>query len=158
MSDEKDLDLEEKAEVVEEVKEPEILNEDYKEQYLHALADYQNLVRQTQKEKAEFFRYALADFLGDLLPVYDNLKISVANLTAEEEKSPWVAGVKHVLKQFRDILEARGVEEIKTVGEAFDHSTMEALEGEGEMVEKEVKAGYKLHGKVIAPAKVIVKK
>jgi len=155
MSDNQDLDLKEEKE---EVKEPEPINEDYKEQYLRALADYQNLVKQTQKEKEEFFRYALADFLGDILPVYDNLKISVANLTEEEQRSPWVEGVKHVLKQFKDILEARGVEEIKTIGEAFDHATMEALEGEGEAVEREVKTGYKLQGKVIFPAKVIVKK
>jgi len=147
-----------KEEAKEEEKEPEIINEDYKEQYLRALADYQNLVRQMQKEKEEFFRYALADFLEDILPIYDNLKISVASLTEEEQASPWVIGVKHVLKQFKDILEVRRVEEIKTVGEAFDHTTMEALEGEGEVVEREVKAGYKLNGKVISPAKVIVKK
>lgn len=155
MSEEKDLDP---VEEVETKVSENVINEDYKEQYLRALADYQNLVRQSQKEKQEFFRYALADFLQDLLPVYDNLKVSVVNLSEEEEKSPWVAGVKYVLKQFKDILETRGVEEIKTVGEVFDHVTMEALEGEGELVEKEAKAGYKLNGKVISPAKVIVKK
>ncbi|MEI7620513.1 MAG: nucleotide exchange factor GrpE [Candidatus Falkowbacteria bacterium] len=159
MSEEKDLD-QSAEEVVSETKAEtvNIINEDYKEQYLRALADYQNLARQGQKEKEEFFRYALADFLQDILPVYDNLKTSVATLTEEETKSPWVEGVKYVLKQFKDILEARGVEEIKTVGETFNHETMEALEGEGELVEKEVKAGYKLNGKVISPAKVIVKK
>lgn len=159
MSEEKDLD-QSKEEVVSAKKAEtvNIINEDYKEQYLRALADYQNSVRQGQKEKEEFFRYVLADFLQDILPVYDNLKISVATLTEEESKSPWVEGVKYVLKQFKDILEARGVEEIKTVGETFNHETMEALEGEGELVEKEVKAGYKLNGKVISPAKVIVKK
>ena len=33
---------------------------------------------------------------------------------------------------------------------------MEALEGEGDIVSKEVMAGYMLNGKVIKPAKVIV--
>jgi molecular chaperone GrpE len=141
-----------------ETKTDPIITEDYKDQYLRALADYQNLLRQTQKEKTEFFRYALADFLADLLPVYDNLKMSIANLKEDEQKSPWVEGVKYVLKQFKDILTERGVEEIKTVGEKFDHETMEAVEGEGELVEREIKAGYKLNGKVISPAKVIVKK
>lgn len=159
MSEEKDLDQAEEELVSEDKAESvNIINEDYKEQYLRALADYQNLARQSQKEKEEFFRYALADFLQDILPVYDNLKMSVANLGAEEQKNPWVEGVKYVLKQFKDILEARGVEEIKTTGEAFNHETMEALEGEGELVEKEIKAGYKLNGRVISPAKVIVKK
>ncbi len=155
MSEAKDL---EQSEAEAAVETPSSVNEDYKEQYLRALADYQNLSRQAERERGEFVRYALADFLQDILPIYDNLKMSVANLKEEEQKSPWVEGVKYVLKQFKDVLEARGVEEIKTVGEKFDHATMEALEGEGEIVEQEIKAGYKLNGKVISPAKVIVKK
>lgn len=158
MSEEKDLDQPEETAGSEEAKTANEPEEDYKEKYLRALADYQNLIRQSQKEKEEFFRYALADFLQDILPVYDHLKMSVANLKEEEQKSPWVEGVKYVLKQFKDVLEARGVEEIKTVGEAFDHETMDALEGEGEIVDKEIKAGYKLNGRVISPAKVVVKK
>lgn len=158
MSEEKDLEQPEGTAGSEESKDSNESDDDYKEKYLRALADYQNLVRQAQKEKEEFFRYALADFLQDILPVYDHLKMSVANLKEEEQKSPWVEGVKYVLKQFKDVLEARGVEEIKTVGEAFDHETMDAIEGEGEIVDKEIKAGYKLNGRVISPAKVVVKK
>jgi len=48
------------------------------------------------------------------------------------------------------------VEEIKTVGEKFNHNTMEAIEGKGEKVVKELRPGYKLNGKVIIAAKVIV--
>jgi molecular chaperone GrpE len=148
---------EQKADTTAEEKEAVVDNEDYKERYLRALADYQNLLRQTQKEKEEFFRYALADFLYDLLPTYDNLKLAVSSLSPEEEKNPWVAGVRHVLRQFQEALAAKGVEEIKTVGEKFDPETMEAMSGEGETVEKELKPGYKLNGKVIVAAKVTVK-
>ncbi len=130
--------------------------ETWEHQYKRALADYQNLLKQTAKEKEEFVRYALTDFLHDLLPVYDHLKMSLNNLNGEEEKNPWVEGVRHVLKQFKEILNNRGVEEIKTKGEKFDHQTMEALEGAGERVKKEIIPGYKLNGRVIRPAKVIV--
>ncbi len=150
MSEEKIVDAAEEKEVA-------VDSEDYKERYLRALADYQNLSRQTQKEKEEFFRYALADFLYDLLPTYDHLKLAVASLSPAEEKNPWVAGVRHVLRQFQEALAAKGVEEIKTVGEKFDPETMEAMSGEGETVEKELKPGYKLNGKVIIAAKVTVK-
>lgn len=130
--------------------------ETWEHQYKRALADYQNLLKQTAKEKEEFVRYALTDFLHDLLPVYDHLKMSLASLNGEEEKSPWVEGVRHVLKQFKEVLNNRGIEEIKTVGEKFDHHCMEALEGSGEKVKQEVIPGYKLNGRVIRPAKVIV--
>jgi molecular chaperone GrpE len=131
--------------------------ESFEHQYKRALADYQNLLKQTVKDKADFAKYALQDFLQDLLPVYDHLKLSITGLSEEEGSSAWVIGVRHVLKQFKDILEARGVEEIKTIGEKFDHNTMEAMDGTGETVAKEIMPGYKLNGRVIRPAKVIVK-
>ncbi len=130
--------------------------EPWEHKYKRALADYQNLLKQTAKDRAEFIKYALSDFLHDILPVYDHLKMSLAGLSEEEGKNAWVEGVKHVLKQFREVLNARGVEEIKTTGEKFDHNTMEAIDGAGEIVKQEIMPGYKLNGKVIRPAKVIV--
>jgi len=128
----------------------------WENKYLRALADYQNLLKQTAREKTEFAKYALTDFLHNVLPVYDHLKMSLNGLSAEEKKNPWAEGVGHVLKQFRQVLADHGIEEIKTVGELFDHETMEAIDGSGEMVAQELMPGYKLNGKVIRHAKVIV--
>lgn len=134
----------------------EVEVESSEQKYLRALADYQNLLKQSAKERIEFFKFALEDFLQELLPVYDHLKLSLKGLSEEEGKSPWVEGVRHVLKQFKATLENRGVEEIKTEGEKFNHDEMEAVDGEGEKVKSEVMPGYKLNGKVIRVAKVIV--
>lgn len=128
----------------------------WEERYKRALADYQNLLKQTAKERQEFIRYALDDFLQNVLPVYDHLKMSLSSLPEGELKNPWVEGVGHVLKQFKEVLCQHGIEEIKTVGEKFDHQTMEAVSGSGEIVKVEVQPGYKLNGKLIRPAKVIV--
>jgi molecular chaperone GrpE len=130
--------------------------ESWEHKYKRALADYQNLLKQQAKERDEFIKYAVADFLQDILPVYDHLKLSLTGLSEDDDKNPWAVGVRHVLKQFKDILSSRGVTEIKTVGEKFDHNTMEAIDGSGEMVKQEIMPGYQLHGKVIRPAKVIV--
>ncbi|MBN2854194.1 nucleotide exchange factor GrpE [Patescibacteria group bacterium] len=134
----------------------EVEVESSEQKYLRALADYQNLLKQNAKERAEFVKFALEDFLQDLLPVYDHLKLSLKGLSEEEGKSAWVEGVRHVLKQFKTTLENRGIEEIKTEGEKFNHDEMEAIDGEGEKVKSEVMPGYKLNGKVIRVAKVIV--
>ncbi len=133
-------------------------DETWENKYLRALADYQNLLKQSAKDREDFVKYAVSDFLQDLLPVYDHLKLSLLGLSSEELKNPWAVGVAHVLKQFKDVLEARGVLEIKTVGEQFDHNTMEAIDGEGTVVKQEIMPGYKLNGRVIRPAKVIVSK
>lgn len=133
-----------------------IVTQDFEGKYKRALADYQNLLKSTAQEKSNFVKYAISDLLEDIIPVYDHLKMSLQNLPSEEENSAWVKGVKYVLKQFKEVIEARGVSEIKTVGEKFDHNEMEALEGSGEIVVKEVMSGYKLNGRLFRAAKVIV--
>ena len=130
--------------------------EDLDNKYKRALADYQNLLKRTVVEKQEFIKYANERLLHEILPVYDNLKISLFHIDEEALAKGWAEGIKYVVKQFKDVLSNLGVEEIKTNGEKFNHNTMEAVEGKGEKVKKEVKAGYKLSGKVIIPAKVAV--
>jgi len=132
--------------------------------YKRALADYQNLLKQSAQDKQDFVKYANEGLILEMIPVYDNLKMSLAHVNEEAKTNGWLEGVKHVIKQFKSVLESMGVEEIKTKGEKFDHNTMEAIDGpsagsghsKGDKVKTEVKPGYKLRGKVIIPAKVIV--
>ena len=131
---------------------------DYEHLYKRALADYQNLVKQSAQEKQDFIKYANENFILEILPVFDNLKVSIASLSEEEANNPWVEGIKYVIKQFQDVLSEAGVEEIKTEGQKFNPEEMEAMEGKGERVGKQVKPGYKLKGKVITPAKVVLEK
>ena len=131
-------------------------NNGFENKYKRALADYQNLLKRTAQEKVEFVKYANEDLIQAIIPVYDNLKMSLAHVDEAVEKNGWLEGIKHVIRQFKDVLESMGVEEIKTIGEKFDHNTMEAIEGKGDKVVKELRPGYKLNGKVIVAAKVIV--
>jgi len=136
----------------------------FEDKYLRALADYQNLLKQTAKEKMEFAVYANEQLLKEILPVYDHLKLAMEHHNGESSDE-WLAGVKHVVKQFKDVLEKIGVEEIKVKDKKFDHNLMDAIKSEETkdenldgQVAKEVKAGYKLNGKIIEPAKVVVYK
>ncbi|PIR13610.1 nucleotide exchange factor GrpE [Candidatus Falkowbacteria bacterium CG11_big_fil_rev_8_21_14_0_20_39_10] len=162
-------------------------NESFEHRYKRALADYQNLLKRTAQDKQEFARYANEQLILEIIPVYDNLKMSLehapvyaptdiksafrqgeafssvktsadrsAGKDKEAKENGWLEGIGHVVRQFEGALKNLGVEEIKTKGENFDHHTMEAIEGKGRKVKKEVRPGYKLNGKVIVPAKVIV--
>jgi len=144
--------------------EEKIAGENFENLYKRALADYQNLLKQTAKEKMEFAVYANEQMLREILPVYDHLNMAIAHHNGESSDE-WITGVKHVVKQFKDVLEKIGVEEIKVKDKKFDHNLMDALSNEetedkklDDLVAKEIKAGYKLNGKVIEPAKVIVYK
>lgn len=136
----------------------------FKDRYKRALADYQNLLKQTAKEKMEFAVFANEQMLKEILPVYDNLKLSVEHNNGKLSDE-WLNGVEHVVKQFKDVLGKIGVEEINVKDGEFDHNLMDALQSEETedesldgQIAKEIKTGYKLNGKVIEPAKVIVYK
>lgn len=129
--------------------------------YKRALADYQNLLKQTAKEKEEFAKYANEIIILNILPVYDNLKISLMHFNGDKVAE----GIKHIINQFKEVLKSFGVEEIKTEGEKFDHNLMEAIEKEETedekkdgMVARELSVGYRLNGKVIRAARVAVYK
>ncbi len=125
--------------------------------YKRALADYQNLQKRSLEEKNDFAKYANENLLHEILPIYDNLKISLLHINEQTDQNAWAEGIKYVIKQFKEVLKNAGVEEIETEGKKFDLNTMEAVEGKGEKVKKEIKPGYKLNGKVIIAAKVSLK-
>ena len=140
------------------IEELEQEKQDLQEKCDRALADYHNLQQRKEEEKKEFTKYSNEKLLQELLPVFDNLKISLQHVSEEDRENAWVKGVEYVVKQFREVLQENGVEEIEAEGKEFDHERMEAVEGKGDKVKKEVKPGYMLNGKVIIPAKVIVEK
>jgi len=138
---------------------------DLEHKYKRALADYQNLLKRTAIEKREYVKYANERLLNEILPVYDNLKLAVAhaNGTPNGANNAVMEGVKHVLNQFKGVLESLSVKEIKTIGEKFDHHAMEAVEKKETnekkkdgIVESEIMPGYKLGDRVIRAARVVV--
>ncbi|MEI8361553.1 MAG: nucleotide exchange factor GrpE [bacterium] len=144
---------------------PEEASVDYQAKYARALADYQNLLRQTVKEKEDFQRFANENMVLGILPVYDNLKISMKHIDTAAEKSGWADGIGYVVKQFADFFESIGVKEIKTAGHKFDHNKMEAVSevatDDKKLVHhvcEELTAGYELKGRVIRAARVSVYK
>jgi molecular chaperone GrpE len=139
---------------------------DYEALYKRALADYQNLMKQSAKEKSELSKYANEQIVMELLPVYDNLRVALDHAGCGNGSANGIeAGVGYVVKQWRSILETNGVSEIKAMGEHFDHATMEAVEtdltdekeDEGK-VSRVLKPGYAMNGKVLFPARVAVYK
>lgn len=145
--------------------EPRKKHQELEDKYKRALADYQNLLKQTAKEKSETVKYANERLLYEILPVYDNLKMSLAHTNEEAGKNGWLEGVQYIIKQFKEVLSRAGAEEMETAGQKFDYHTMEAIsreetddETKDGLVAAEVKSGYKLNGKVIIPAKVVVYK
>lgn len=136
--------------------------DEYLAGWKRALADYQNLVKETAKNQAEFAKYANVNLVLAILPVLDNFKIALSQITEVEKGSALVTGFSHIKKQLEDILKECGCEAIKAVGEQFNPSEHEAVETvvdencADNVIVMEKKSGYKLNGRVVQVAKVVV--
>lgn len=123
------------------------------EQLKRALADYANLEKRFEEERKMFSTLHNMIIIEKFLPVLDNLESAQAHVKDE--------GLQMVLKQFKDVLDQEGVEEITTEGTGFDpnlHEAVETTQGEENKIVNTIAKGYKIDGKVIRPAKVVVGK
>lgn len=142
------------------------VNVDYKDKYMRAHADYQNLVRETNTRRAEWAQMSEVQVLEAFIPVYDNFKKAAAHQPTEESSAwkNWGMGIGFIEKQFGEVLKRFGIEPIETVGKTFDPTMHEAVEEEiNEELEmdtiiREVESGYKKGSRIIKPAKVVVSK
>lgn len=132
-------------------------------QMLRLQADFDNFRKRTRAEKDEWRSMIVSGFCADLLPVMDNFRWAVMAMEKDEAAKPHLAGVQMILKQLLDVLAAKGVEPIKTVGEDFDPKFHDAMgqvevadESQAGKVLEEVMAGYKIGDKVIRVARVKV--
>ncbi|MDQ7031287.1 MAG: nucleotide exchange factor GrpE [Desulfonauticus sp.] len=131
---------------------------------LRTLADGENLKKRLNKEKEEFCRFATGKLLEELLPVMDNLELALEHANKQNECSSLAEGVKMTLTMFRDVLKKHGLEPVGEVGEKFDPNIHEAMgqEERDDVEEGQVchmyQRGYKLHDRLLRPARVIVSK
>jgi len=141
----------------------EIKCAEYKAGWQRALADYKNLQKEIENKKGEWIKMSEVQILEEFLPVYEHLQMSIDNDEVQKDNNPWVQGVKYVLKQFKEILDNHGIEEIKTVGEKFDpnfHEVVDEKESDQESGEilKQMSTGYIMGKKILRAAKVIISK
>lgn len=122
-------------------------------------AEFDNYKKRNAKERDGMYNSLIADIISGFLPIIDNLEKAVEAETKDEE---YKKGIELVLKQFKDVLSARGVTEIETVGKTFDPELHEAVssvqddtKGEKEIVQ-EYRKGYMIGNRVIRHSMVIV--
>lgn len=135
-------------------------NQDTQVQLKRALADYANLQRRIEQDKLQIADHLKSIFIVKLLPVLNNLEVSLKVL-AKEASAGARQGLEISISQFKKILQDWGVEEIKTEGE-FDpqlHEAIEVVEGKEEnKITQVLEKGYRLGDKILRPARVKVEK
>jgi len=146
--------------------------EEYKDKWLRALAEYENLKKRVEKEKIETIKFSNQFLIMEFFPIMDSFDSAVSSIENQSpersegsnDKESFLKGLKMLQKEFHRILEVNGLKKLKTTGEKFDPNFHEAQEeiytdklSEGVIVE-EIRSGYTLNDRLLRPALVKVSK
>ncbi len=135
-----------------------------KAQALRCQAEAQNAVRRAKQDVEKAHKFGLEKFVGDLLPVVDNLERAIDSIEGAEDMKAVTEGVELTLKSFVDTLKRHNVESLDPAGQPFDpqyHQAMTTVENpevEPNTVINVFQKGYTLHGRLVRPAMVVVAK
>jgi molecular chaperone GrpE len=133
------------------------------DRYLRLAAEFDNYRKRVERERAEQYGRAQADFARRLLDVVDDLE------RVEQHEEPasgraLLEGVQLVQKKLIQILESLGLEAVDAAGKVFDPATMEGIATvraehpeEDDVVSEVFQKGYRFKGQLLRPARVRVK-
>lgn len=128
---------------------------------LRLQAEFDNFRKRTEREKQDFFDYALTDFVRKLLPVLDACERGL-EVSEGETVADFKTGFQLVLKQFTEVLAQAGLEPIETSGQTFDPNRHQALMREeteafaDNQIIGELQPGYTFKGRLLRPSLVRV--
>lgn len=140
-----------------------------KDQLLRAFAETENVRRRAQREREDAGKYAAVPLIRDLLGIADNLQRALEALPEEgsqedEQVNNMITGVRMIERELLSVFERHKIEKLEPMGEPFDPHSHEALfelpdpsKPSGTVVQI-MEPGYRLHDRLLRPARVGVAK
>ena len=150
-------DFEEYHQLVEEVAK-------LKDDLLRNRADLENFKKRNNEERIRERKYALQDFLLDLIDVIDIYDKAVNIKTDDEKLNKFLSGFVMINNMLKQKLASYEVKQIDALNKEFDpsfHSAIETIEKEGvepNIVVEVVMTGYTYKDRVLRPSMVRVSK
>jgi len=140
-----------------------------KDQLLRAVAETENVRNRARRDREESLKYASTSLARDLLGVVDNLQRALSSVpeAAVEENDQLktlVTGVKMTEQELLTVFERHHIEVLNPLEEAFNPHQHEAMfevpDGSkpAGTVLQVVQSGYRLHDRLLRPARVGVAK
>lgn len=135
--------------------------EGQRERALRAVAELENVRRRAERDVEKAHRYGVERFARELLAVKDSLELGLQ--TARDGDDDAVReGLTATIKLLGQCFEKFGIEEIDPEGDPFDPEAHEAMatqpsaEAAPDTVLMVIQKGYRLHERLLRPARVIV--
>lgn len=135
---------------------------EWQDKYLRLQAEFDNFRKRTLREKMELVQSGSAECVKNFLPLMDDLQRALEAIEKSNDLEALREGVKLIAQKFRETLKKQNVKEIEALGLELDTDHHEAVarfdagkEKKGKIVDV-VQPGYKMGGKVLRFAKVVV--
>jgi molecular chaperone GrpE len=135
--------------------------EDFRDQLLRAMAEMDNFRKRSDRELERAHKYGVERLAAELLPVVDSLEIGL-EAAASDTQEAVAEGIRATLKLLNSALGKFGISCLDPLGEPFDPEWHEAMatqpspDAEPDSVLLVVQKGYRIHDRVLRPARVIV--
>lgn len=135
-------------------------------QLKRALADYQNLVKNSEKRDNLRLQQIKKTLFGAIIPSLDALMLATVaskDIQMDEKGKSWLDGILATIEGMREGLEEMGFKQyIPDKGSEFDKDRHEAIatvqEGNKGKIYEVIQPGYTLNDSVVRPARVVVSK
>lgn len=133
-----------------------------KEDLIRATADFENIKKRLEREKADALKFANEGFARDLLPVIDALEIA-ANINGSDDIAAMKDGINLTIEQFKKCFEKYGIKEINTDGEFNPevHNAINYIESAdlpSGSIAQVYQKGYMYNDRVLRPSMVVIVK
>jgi len=137
---------------------------DHKDLLKRVQADYTNYKRRVEEERIEQINLAGARLIERLLPIIDDFERALKAVPAEHASSEWSQGIALIRGKLMSLLEQEGLSRVEAEGKQFNPAEHEAVavvevkdleKGKIAVVHQD---GYRLHSRLLRPAKVSVAK
>jgi molecular chaperone GrpE len=137
--------------------------DDANDKYLRLYSEFDNFRKRTAKERLDLIATAGQDVFKIIIPLLDDFERAIKNNENTEDLEAVKEGFQQIYNKTLSSATSKGLEAIISTGTAFDADLHEAITNipapsedlKGKVVD-EVEKAYKLNGKVIRFAKVIV--
>jgi len=136
--------------------------DNFKDQLLRKVAEFENFKRRNSEERTSLIKFANEQLILELLPIVDDFQRSMQQGKDVKNFETLYSGIELIANKLNKLLDAKGVKSFNSIGEMFNVNLHDVLmsipknDVADHTIVEEVLRGYMLNEKVLRHAKVIV--
>jgi len=138
---------------------------DYWDQMMRLRAEIENNLKRAERDIENAHKYALKNFVENLLPVIDSMEMGQVAAGADNATLESIReGTALTISMFVQVLEKNGLQQIDPLGDKFDPERHQAISmiaaenAESNTVIEVMQKGFLLNDRLVRPAMVVVAK